>query len=378
MIESSELPCLACLRRMWLIERLAGHIQCQRSLVETILGLSDRSMISLLAGAEEEQIMLEHGRFDHRDARALIEAAAEVQVELLCRHDVRYPRGLDDLHALQPSVLAVAGGAESFIEASRGQVVAVVGTRRATRYGLDAAATMGRELAAAGVTVISGLAFGIDSAAHEGALRAGGRTVAVLAGPPHTAYPVARTGLYREIRASGGVVSELGPRMRTWAWALRARNRLIAAMASITVVIEAPRRSGSLITAWHADQCDRWIGVLPGPVGSRQSVGTNALLAKHTVQNDRVRGDRVRAVRHAQDVLDILFGEGAVQVPAQIRPVLSAAEQALLDQISAVPTNLAALDADRLVLVSSLELKGWVARGPGGSLTAIGPGRSDG
>jgi DNA processing protein len=159
---------------------------------------------------------------------------------------------------------------------------------------------LSRELASAGLVVISGLAFGIDACAHRGALDAGGKTIAVLGCGPDTSYPAAHRGLWRAITDTGAVISELPPGSTPWRWSFPARNRVMAALAGMTVVVEAAARSGSLITADLAAELGRDLGAVPGPVTSRASVGPNELLAGGAC-----------VVRDAQDVLDAMLGAGA-------------------------------------------------------------------
>jgi DNA protecting protein DprA len=154
----------------------------------------------------------------------------------------------------------------------------VVGARRASSYGREIARQLGRELGAAGITVISGMAFGIDACAHRGALEAG-RTVAVLACGPDVAYPAAHRSLWRRIQENGLVLSELPPGTGAWRWSFPARNRIIAALAGMTVLVEAAERSRSLLTAEIAVKLGRRIGAVPGPVSSAASAGPNQLLA---------------------------------------------------------------------------------------------------
>ena len=182
------------------------------------------------------------------------------------------------------------------------ETVTVVGARRASTYGREVARELGRELASAGLVVVSGLAFGIDACAHRGALD-GGLTVAVLGCGADVAYPAAHRSLWRRVGEDGLVLSELPPGCGAWRWAFPARNRIMAALSGMTVVVEAAERSGSLITADLAADLGRDLGAVPGPVGSRLSVAPNNLLAGGAC-----------LVRDAQDVLDAMLGPGARRI----------------------------------------------------------------
>jgi DNA processing protein len=355
---------------MWLIERMAAHIERQRVMVEKVLGLTDGELIALLGGEHEERLLAEYASFSHGDSQRLIDRSAAVGLELICLHADEYPARLRALRAA-PAVLSVNGGVQRLVELCSVEAVAIVGTRKATKYGMVVATKMAHDLAGAGVTVISGMAFGIDSAAHEGAVQASGRSIAVLPGPANKAYPVRKSRLYERLLETGVVVSELGPQMSTWRWALQARNRVIAGLATATVLIEAPKRSGALITVKHADRLERWIGALPGPVGVSQSAGPNLLLAKARAGRDVITASRVRAVRDAQDVLDLIYGEGIIEVPAEMKPAPTAAERALLERITNGVGNITMVGPPDLVALTALELKGWVVRGAGGALTVV-------
>jgi DNA processing protein len=156
--------------------------------------------------------------------------------------------------------------------------VAIVGSRAATAYGLHTARGLARDLARAGVVVVSGLALGIDSAAHCGALEAGGRTLAVMACGPDRVYPARHRGLAARIARQGAVVGELPPGTRPLPYFFPLRNRLISAMASAVVIVEARERSGSLITAAHAADQSVDVFAVPGPVTAPTSAGPNRLL----------------------------------------------------------------------------------------------------
>ncbi|MCC6223378.1 MAG: DNA-protecting protein DprA [Thermoleophilia bacterium] len=159
-----------------------------------------------------------------------------------------------------------------------GPCVAVVGARSCSGYGAQVARMLGRELAAAGVVVVSGLARGIDGEAHRGALEAGGATVAVLGCGIDRDYPLAHAELARRIASRGLVVSEYPPGVEPAPWRFPARNRIVAGLSLAAVVVEARERSGALITADFALEEGREVFAVPGEITSALSAGTNALL----------------------------------------------------------------------------------------------------
>ncbi len=187
--------------------------------------------------------------------------------------DDTYPRGLARL-VDAPALLFVRGE----IAALQGPSVALVGARAATVYGKEVAFELGRALAATGVVVVSGLARGIDAAAHRGALQAGGVTVAVLACGPDTIYPAEHRELAEAISERGALVTEFPPGAAPRRHHFPLRNRLISALSRVTVVVEARERSGSLITAEHALEQGVELMAVPGPITSPASAGPNRLL----------------------------------------------------------------------------------------------------
>ena len=230
----------------------------------------------------------------------------------------------------------------------------IVGARRATSYGREVARELGRELAAAGLVVVSGLAFGIDGCAHRGAIDAG-RTIAVLGCGPDTAYPAAHRALWRQICEKDLVISEFPPGAAPWRWTFPARNRIMAALAGMTVVVEAATRSGSLITADLAADLGRDLGAVPGPVTSRASAAPNNLLAGGAC-----------VVRDAQDVLDAMLGAGAKRIdrggPALDRAladVLTAVERGRAPATASPPPSASRVPTPRSAL-ARLELLGYV------------------
>jgi DNA processing protein len=263
-----------------------------------------------------------------------------------------YPRLLAEISG-RPSVLYTRGELTDRDEAAIG----IVGTRRATAYGRQAAERVAGELAAAGVTVISGLARGVDAVAHRAALDAGGRTVAVLGSGPDVIYPPEHRRLAEQICEAGAIVSELPPGAKPDAQNFPARNRIISGMALGVVVIEAPARSGSLITAGFAADQGREVFVVPGSIFAASSEGTNALLR-----------DGARVIRDGSDILeDLGLAAGQESATLQGEMPLDADELRLFAVVRSEPQHidelaeeagLAAATAAALFL--TLELKGLV------------------
>lgn len=187
--------------------------------------------------------------------------------------DERYPAALLDLRS-PPRVLWAIGD----LVVLRAPVVAIVGTRKATPYGARATHEIAGALARAGACVISGMARGIDGIAHTAALDVRGRTVAVLGTGVDIAYPAGHRPLHARIREHGLLLSEELPGAHAGPGSFPKRNRLIAALASITIVVEAGVKSGALITAEHALELGRTVAAVPGPIDAPQSAGTNTLL----------------------------------------------------------------------------------------------------
>ena len=182
-----------------------------------------------------------------------------------------YPMGLLDLE--DPPQLYAIG------ETTTAPAVAVVGTRRCTRYGLNLADAFGHALSRAGWTTVSGLARGIDAAAHRGTLQGPGGAVAVLGSGVDVVYPVENANLYRAILRSGGaILSEYPPGTRPDRWRFPARNRIIAGISSAVVVVEAGEKGGALITARLAAELGRPVFVVPGDIDRPASVGCNRLI----------------------------------------------------------------------------------------------------
>jgi DNA processing protein len=271
-----------------------------------------------------------------------------------CKHDPQFPTGLRDAPDA-PWALVGRGDPALLDRLEPEGTVTVVGSRRASTYGREVARELGRDLAGSGFLVVSGLAFGIDACVHRGALEAG-MTVAVLGCGPDIAYPASHRSLWRRICEDGLVLSELPPGTGAWRWTFPARNRIMAALAGMTVVVEAAQRSGSLITADLAADLGRDLGAVPGPVNSRVSAGTNDLLAGGAC-----------LVRGAQDVLDVMLGQGvrrAAPAGPELTPDLLRVLEAIEDGAQTCDAIAASLDlsgAEAASAVATLEALGYVS-----------------
>ena len=351
--------CHRCLARAWLLGRLAGHLDRERSRIEPLLELPDEELIEAVGGRHRGTLMAALSQWRSRPI------SVSERLEPVCRCDELYPSRLRDLPA-QPAAVFVAGGLGRLIAAAGQDPVALVGSRRPSGYGLEVARSLGRDLARAGIAVISGMALGIDAAAHAGALEAGSPTIAVLPGSADRPYPRQKRRLHQTIVEQGAAVSELGGDVGIHRWMFPARNRLIAALAAMTIVVEASAGSGALLTARVASELGRPVGAVPGRVTSRQATGTNELLA-----------GGAQIVRGAQDVLDALFGAGARTAGAEWRPALSATLQRLLGAIGEcgdTPTALgrAGLEADQgLAALAQLEVDGYIRRSGSGRFEVV-------
>jgi DNA processing protein len=354
--------CARCLTRTWLLARLAGHLDLVRDRTLELLALTDSDLIDALTGDHRDDLESELAAFDPSAARQRAEAAT---TGLICRCSHEYPDSLRAL-AAPPAVLHVHGDTRRFVELARRTAVAVVGARRASPYGQGVAYSLGRGLCAASVPVISGMAVGIDTAAHRGALAAGTDTVAVLAGAAEIAYPASARSLHRKIAAVGAVVSELPPGTRPRRWMFPARNRIIAGLSAMTVVVEARAGSGGLLTAAAASELGRPVGAVPGVVTSPLAVGPLGLLRAGA-----------RLIAGPQDVLDGLFGIGARAVRERRQPELDPHLQHLLERLAeghdtVAALTLAGLDADAgLAALASLELAGRIRRQAGGRFSVL-------
>ena len=357
--------CEQCLRRSWLLKRLAGHLEVTRGRIVELLALEDPELISALAGAELDAVQREWREWDATAAQAARTKARALGMELICRCEPRYPAALCDLEA-PPAVLYVAGGMTRFLALCGQDPVAIVGSRQASRYAREVACELGRGVCASGLTVVSGMANGIDAEAHLGALGSGGQTIAVLPGPAYRATPAGAAALHRRIVAVGVAVSELPPGVSSRSWMYLARNRIIAGLSRLTVVVEARARSGALATARVSGQLGRRVVAVPGQVTNERAEGSNALL---------VAGARL--IRGTQDLLDEIYGVGVRTVLPDTRPAPTATQATILMAITegldtAGALAAAGVAADELLAeIAGLELGGRIRRAAGGRLSVV-------
>jgi DNA processing protein len=352
--------CAECLRRAWLVASLAGHIdrvvdRTSGNRARELLALPDEDLARALARSDAESFLR---RAAAGDAERMLAAVVGSGSWATCRHDELYPEALHDLGDA-PAVIFGRGRAAILGELGREAAVTVVGSRRPSRYGRELATELGSGLAAAGFAVVSGLALGIDSAAQTGALQAG-LTIAVLGCGVDVPYPPRSARLYEEIVERGLVIGELPPGTEARRWTFPARNRIMAALGAMTVVVEARERSGSLITAEMAEDLNREIGAVPGLVGTSPAAGTNGLIR-----------DGAYLIRGAEDVLDTLLGPGVSKrsTPTAFGPALEPKLTEVLDLIERGATSSDALartsgfDPGPLAAaLLGLELSGYVRR----------------
>jgi DNA processing protein len=229
---------------------------------------------------------------DNGDVAAEIERMEKHGVTLLRLGEPPYPPALATIDA-PPTLLYLRGT----LEPGDREAVAIVGSRNCTSYGRKIAERLAGDLARAGYRVVSGLARGIDAVAHRGALQAGGRTLAVLAGGLANIYPPEHAALADEVQAHGALLTESAMLMEPMACMFPQRNRIISGLVRAVVVVEAAQKSGALITASHAGEQGREVFAIPGQVDSPASAGTLELLRKGA-----------KLARHAGDIIEDLQG----------------------------------------------------------------------
>lgn len=296
-------------------------------------------------------------------ARSALSRCRELGIRVARRGGPGYPEVMEQIH--DPPAVLFFRGRETLLE---GPGVAVVGSRRATQAGRRMASRIGAALGRAGAVVVSGLALGIDGAAHRGCLDAGGATVAVLGCGPDVSHPPSNRGLFRRIGREGLLVSEFLPGAPALPHHFPRRNRILAALARVVVVVEAAGRSGALITVEHALDLGRDVFAVPGSVETRQSRGTNRLIR----EGARILTEPGQLVEELP-FLPVEGRDAAAAAPAAPGPSRVGRDGAAVwSALGPAPRSVdelaraVGLPPPRvLAALSALEVEGWAFRSPG-------------
>lgn len=348
---------LAAWVRLTCIPGVGGESQRQLLKVfgspEAIFASSPSALRSVLGGGLAERLL---GHDAAADIEAALAWAAQPGNHILTLGDSAYPRAL--LTADDPPVLLYAKGDLALLDRP---AFAIVGSRNATRQGEANATAFAAALAGAGLTIVSGLAAGVDAAAHQGALTDTASTIAVIGTGIDRIYPAKNEALAREIAARGVILSEFPLGTPPIAANFPRRNRLIAGLSRGCLVVEAAKQSGSLITARLAAEIGREVFAIPGSIHSPQSKGCHALIKQGA-----------KLVESAQDILEELHWT-AVVTPTALPPVTEAETDPILIALGGDPCDLdtlaarTGLAADALLArLLPLELAGRLAQLPGG------------
>ena len=284
------------------------------------------------------------------------------RVREIGRGDEDFPQALRETQRPPESIFVI--GDETILRLAPNRLVAIVGTRDASPYGLRVAAALAEAFTKAGVGVVSGLARGIDSAAHRAALEAGGKTIAVMGTGVDVPYPVGHRRLHAEIAAKGLVLSENEPGSPAGPGCFPRRNRIIAGLARVTIVVEAPYKSGAINTATQALEAGRVVAAVPGPIDSPRSAGANLLLR-----------DGAQIIHSIDDAL-MLYGLSRARKDES--PAPGGVESIIWDALAAGPAPVELLTSRcgltvRQVLegIARLELCGMVQQRANGSIERI-------
>lgn len=318
--------------RYWVAFRLAEVASSGRflALLETFGSLeaawkADSSQLRRVLGGRERTLANVIRTRESLDVDAAFEKLERAGVSVVTITDDGYPRLLKEIAAPPPVLFYKGQILETDVHA-----VAIVGTRRASAYGREIAIDIAKGLAQAGVTVVSGLATGIDGHAHRAALDAGGRTFAVLGSGIHDIYPREHAGLAKRVWEQGALISDNLPDAKPDRWNFPARNRIISGLSLGVVVVEAPEKSGALITVDFAADQGRDVFAVPGMTTSSTSAGCNRILR-----------DGARLVRNAEDVLEDLRLRGPAE-PVEVRQplILDDDQRRVLNVLTSEPRHI--------------------------------------
>ncbi|MCA1688651.1 MAG: DNA-processing protein DprA [Actinobacteria bacterium] len=313
--------------------------------------------------SEKASRLLEELRRDF-DPEAVGGSLSEKGISVLTLVDAGYPERLKEVPDPPPALFGDG-------KIPGATAVAIVGSRKASATGIETSRVLGRALGERGVCVVSGLALGVDAAAHEGALEAGGPTVGVLGCGVDIVYPRSNGRLFDRVKKNGAIVSEYYLGEAPLAWRFPARNRIIAGLCDAVVVVEAPQKSGALITAHHALECGRDVWAVPGSLTAQECRGSNKLLADGAgVLWDIEEFVDVYAAGVGEPAMGDASPGGDPPLPAE----LPETEATVLSGVGFEPTEVDAVAGrsgvempELLPALALLELKGYVTRNSGGA-----------
>jgi DNA processing protein len=354
--------CQECARRAWLLAKLGTQLdraigRHEQSSFWSVLELPDLELIDAVGRQRRTELHTAYAEW-----RPPPSSRGGQQPQALCRHHAAYPRSLRE-DPLAPHSLELRGGVECLRGILDEKVVAIVGTRAASDYGMEVARELARGLAACGITIASEIAEGIPSAALAGALEADGAPLAVMRAGVERCTPAWCGPLYRNILEHGCSVAESYPSSRTRRWWQYASARTLALLAELVIVVEAKDQPSDLACANVALSRARHVAAVPGRVSSPGSTGANWLLM-----------NGAQLVRGPQDALDLLYGVGIYEATNQplgaidLQPRLAR----VLELVGAGQDTLAKLAAgdaysdDVVMALAELELCGLLSRGDGG------------
>jgi DNA processing protein len=353
--------CQECTRRAWLLAKLGSRLDREierhdQSSFWSVLELPDLELIDAIAGHRPAELHAAYAKWPPATGRG------DKQPQALCRHHAAYPRSLRD-DALSPHSFELRGGVERLRGLLEEKVVAIVGTRTASDYGMEVARELARGLAAAGITVVSDFAEGIASAVLAGALEVDGAPLAVMSTNVERCTPAWRAPLYRRVLKHGCAIAESHASSRTRRWWSYASARTLALLAQLVIVVEATDKPWDLACANVAFSRARHVAAIPGRVSSTGSKGTNRLLM-----------NGARLVRGPQDALDVLYGVGIYEATGQSLAMLDLHPPLanVLELVGGGQDTLAKLSRsgtcseEVAVALAELELRGLLSRGDGG------------
>lgn len=351
--------CPQCARRAWLLTQLNVRLDYRArdpSRFWSILELPDLELIDAIGGRRRAELHAAHAEWKPA-------LSADRQPQAFCRHHAVYPPSLRE-DALAPHSLEVHGEIELLTGLVDRSIVAIVGTRRASDYGMEVARGLARGLAASGIVVASGLGEGIPSAVHAGALEANGRTLAVMTGSASHCTPAWCAPLYRRILGRGWSIGETHTSQRARCWWQYASARTLALLAQLVIVVEATEEPWELACANVAWSRTKDVAAVPGRVSSPASRGTNFLLMNGAT-----------LVRGPQDALDVLYGLGVRDTSSTVHTesiVLRPWVARVLERVGDGEDTVTKLTARGMpfgkvsVALAELELCGLLLRGDAG------------